>query len=87
MVQSKPHIISRKEKNCYLLVNRENGAVLVTNSLGMEIWNQMSKKQRMVDIVKKLMERYGVEFEESKAETVKFVDELLKNDFVLLDKH
>lgn len=86
-VQSKPHIISRKEENCYLLVNRKNGAVLVVNDLGIEIWNYMSRKIRVGEIVEKLMKKYDVEFEHSERETIKFIDELLKNGFLDLKNH
>lgn len=87
IVQSKPHIISRKEKNCYLLVNRENGVVLVINDLGLEIWRIMREKIRVKEMVEKLMNKYNVEFEDSKRETVKFINELLKNNFLYLNSH
>lgn len=82
VVQAKPHIFSRKEKNCYLLVNRQNGAVLVVNDLGIEIWNSMKEKVKVVDIIEKLMRKYSVKFQDSKRETTRFVEELLENEFL-----
>jgi hypothetical protein len=81
-VQAKPHIISRKEKNCYLLVNRENGRVLVVNDVGIEIWNATKEKIKVADVIEKLMKKYGVKFEDSKRETTKFVKELLRNELL-----
>lgn len=83
-VQSKPHILSRKEKNCYLLVNRKNGTVLVVNDLGIEIWNQISRKIMVKDLVENLAKKYNVEFELSRTETIKLLEELLQNDFLSL---
>jgi len=83
MVQSTPHVICRKEKNCYLLVNRKNSAVLVVNDVGMEIWNHMSMRITVGEIVEKLRKKYDVEFEDSKRETIKFIKELLENGFIL----
>lgn len=87
IVQSKPHIISRKEKNCHLLVNRENGVVLVINDLGLGIWKIMAEKIRVKEIVAKLMNKYNVEFEDSKRETIKFINELVKNNFLYVNSH
>lgn len=84
-VQSKPHIISRKEKNCYLLVNRENRAVLVVNDLGIDIWNQISSKTAVRDLIEKLMKKYNVQFQLAKRETIKFLTELLNNEFLCLN--
>lgn len=81
-VQAKPHIIIRKEKNCYLLVNRENGAVLAVNDLGIEMWKYLTKRTTIERVVRKLAEKYKVGFESSKMETLKFIEELLKNDFL-----
>jgi len=81
-VQAKPHIISRKEKNCYLLVNRKNGAVLAVNDLGIEIWNMMKEKVMIKNVIEELAKKYDVAFEESKGEVMRFVRELSVNEFL-----
>ncbi|MEM2105494.1 MAG: PqqD family protein [Candidatus Bathyarchaeia archaeon] len=77
----KPHIIARKEKNCYLLVNRENGAILAVNDVGMDMWHQLFNKMTVGELIQKIMEKYNVKFELSKKETIKFIENLLKNEF------
>jgi len=84
-VKPEPHTLCRKEKNCYLLVNRKNGAVLVVNDLGIDIWNHISEKITVEELVKKLMKKYHVRFELSLKETLKFIEELLRNEFVHLE--
>lgn len=77
----KPHIIVRKEKNCYLLVNRENGAILAVNDVGIAIWHQLSNKMTVKELIQKMMEKYNVNFELSKRETVRFIKSLLDYGF------
>lgn len=85
VVQSKPHIIIRKEKNCYLLIDREKRAVLVVNDLGMDIWNQISRKTAVKDLIGKVMKKHNVQFEPAKREAIKFLTELLNNEFLCLN--
>lgn len=77
----KQHIIVRKEKNCYLLVNRENGAILAVNEVGIDIWYQLSNKMTVKELIQKMMEKYNVNFELSKRETIRFIKNLLDNGF------
>jgi len=81
VVKPKPNIIVRKEKNCYLMVNRENGAILAVNDVGIDIWNQISGRITVKELIERVMEKYNIEFELSKEETLKFIKELLKNGF------
>jgi hypothetical protein len=81
VVKPKPNIIVRKEKNCYLLVNRENGAILAVNDVGIDIWNQILGRITVKELIERLMKKYNIEFELSKQETLKFIKELLKNGF------
>jgi hypothetical protein len=61
---------------------RQARALLVVNDLGIEIWNTMKDKIKVADIIEKLMKKYGVKFDDSKRETTKFVEELLRNELL-----
>jgi len=63
-------------------VNRENGIVLVLNDLGMEIWNCLSDKVTIEDVVKKFAEKYNAELEVVSEEILNFIKKLLENGFL-----
>lgn len=65
-------------------MNRENGAVLVVNELGVEIWNIIKEKIKLMELIKKLAKKYDVTFADSKREATKFIEELFKNEFVVI---
>jgi hypothetical protein len=82
-VERKPNIIVRKEKNCYLLVSRQSGTVLAINNIGLDAWNLLTGVPVMT-VIKKLAEKYTVEFEECKEEIVKFLEKLVENNLIIL---
>lgn len=81
MLQRASNVIVREEENCFLLVNRGNGRVLVINRTGLEIW-QLLENSTVEDVVEKLTERYKVKPANCRAQVTSFVEKLLKNDFL-----
>jgi hypothetical protein len=79
--QRAPNVIVREEENCYLLVNRTNGKVLVVNKMGLETWHLL-ESLTVEDATKELARRYGIEHASCKTQIMKFVEKLSKNGFI-----
>ncbi|MEM2145828.1 MAG: PqqD family protein [Candidatus Jordarchaeaceae archaeon] len=78
-----PKVVVREEENCYLLINRTSGKVLVINKIGFEIWHLL-ENLTVEDIVKELTRKYQIAPASCKEQVEKFVEKLLRNSFLTL---
>lgn len=78
-----PNVIVRKEENCYLLVNRNVGKVLVINDVGFRIWHLLPKLT-IKTIIDKIAEEYEVDVTLGEKEVLKFAKKILENNFATL---
>lgn len=82
-VKQKPNVIVRKEENCYLLVNRKNGKLLVIDDIGFKTWTLLQKAP-VKAVVKKLAREYAVDAATCEEEVTKLTKRLLAYGFVEL---
>jgi len=78
-----PNVIVRKEQNCYLLVNRNNGKVLVINDVGFKIWHLLPELT-IKAIIDRIVEEYQVDEILCEQEVLKFAKKMLQNNCATL---
>ena len=79
-----PNVIARMAEDEAVLVMPQKGQVKVLNQVGAAIWELIDDKRNIGQIVNIICAQFDVDPDTAKADTLKFVTELIDREIVVI---
>ncbi len=65
-----------------VILNEESGEYFGIDGVGLDIWNLISKKNSLEDIVEFISNRYGIDRDTAYRDSIEFIDALLRHGLI-----
>ncbi|MFW5886210.1 MAG: lasso peptide biosynthesis PqqD family chaperone [Bacteroidota bacterium] len=85
-IKRKEGLIEGNVDNEVLLLSIDSGKYYGLDDIGTRIWEMLGKPMKIVDIVAVLQKEYNVDEQICREETLEYLDELLLNEIISIDK-